>query len=130
MQDPAYELQLKQTLTIKPKGFFIRAIPRAGKPLFFPVPSATTLKTPTATGKAASGGSAAGQTPLYVLYGSNTGNSEAFAQRIATDAAAHGNSLFSISHALCLSTLQDSVLPWERLTLLLSMCPKMVLCSS
>lgn len=90
LQDPAYELQLKQTLTIKPKNFFIRATPRAGKAYFFPVPAAGTLKAPTDTGKATSAAPSETSKPLYVLYGSNTGNSEAFAQRVASDAAAHG----------------------------------------
>jgi len=92
-QDPAYELQIKQTLTIKPKGFHIRAIPRSGKPQLLAVPSALTLKASTETGKASAAGAAVqgqGLQPLYVLYGSNTGSSESFAQRIATDAASHG----------------------------------------
>ncbi|KAL1937787.1 hypothetical protein VTO73DRAFT_12806 [Trametes versicolor] len=32
MNDPTYELQMKQTLSIKPKDFFIRAIPRKNSP--------------------------------------------------------------------------------------------------
>ncbi|KAI0671167.1 cytochrome P450 [Trametes maxima] len=38
MNDPKYELQIKQTLSIKPKNFFIRAIPRADKPNLFAIP--------------------------------------------------------------------------------------------
>ncbi|TCD65595.1 hypothetical protein EIP91_002442 [Steccherinum ochraceum] len=93
LQDPAYELQLKQTLTIKPKNFYIRAIPRAGKPQLLAVPAPLTLKAGAEAGKVSSASapaeSQAGQ-PLYVLYGSNTGTSESFAQRIASDAASHG----------------------------------------
>ncbi len=39
MDDPHYELQLKQTLSIKPKNFNIRAVPRKDKPRLFAVPS-------------------------------------------------------------------------------------------
>lgn len=35
------------------------------------------------------GGLASGAVPLYVFYGRNTGTSEAFAGRVASDAAAH-----------------------------------------
>ncbi|THH27701.1 hypothetical protein EUX98_g6479 [Antrodiella citrinella] len=92
-QDPAYELQIRQTLTIKPKNFYIRAIPRAGKPQLVSVPAPLTLKASTDTGKVSAAAAATegqGAQPLYVLYGSNTGSSEAFAQRIATEAANHG----------------------------------------
>ncbi|KAF7351739.1 Fatty acid hydroxylase [Mycena sanguinolenta] len=64
--DPSYTLQIKQTLTVKPKGLYIHAAPRAG------------------------GGGAATGVPFYVLYGSNTGTSEAFAQRIANEAPSYG----------------------------------------
>ncbi|KAI8986145.1 cytochrome P450 [Trametes punicea] len=39
MADPKYELELKQTLSIKPKNFFIRALPRKDKPRLFAIPS-------------------------------------------------------------------------------------------
>lgn len=32
MNDPTYELHMKQTLSIKPKDFFIRAVPRKNSP--------------------------------------------------------------------------------------------------
>ena len=94
MDDPTYTLQLKQTLTIKPKDFYIHAIPRKDKPRIIAAPSTVISQ---AMGIPSSGGSLLasknterpGQ-PLYVLYGSNTGSSEAFAQRIASDAASHG----------------------------------------
>ena len=94
MDDPTYTLQLKQTLTIKPKDFYIHAIPRKDKPRIIAAPSTVISQ---AMGIPSGGGSPLasrntekpGQ-PLYVLYGSNTGSSEAFAQRIASDAASHG----------------------------------------
>ena len=91
MDDPTYDLKIKQTLTIKPKDFYIYALPRKDKPNVVATSSSTLLKDrsnevsrplPTDSGN--------GRQPLYVLYGSNTGNSEAFAQRIATEAGAHG----------------------------------------
>ncbi|KAI0354818.1 cytochrome P450 [Trametes cingulata] len=39
MDDPKYELQLKQTLSIKPKNFFIRASPRKDMPRLFALPT-------------------------------------------------------------------------------------------
>ena len=94
MDDPTYTLQLKQTLTIKPKDFYIHAIPRKDKPRIIAAPSTVISQ---AMGIPSSGASVlAGRNserpgqPLYVLYGSNTGSSEAFAQRIASDAASHG----------------------------------------
>ncbi|KAI0365332.1 cytochrome P450 [Pilatotrama ljubarskyi] len=39
MDDPTYELQLQQTLSIKPKNLFIRALPRKDKPRLFALPS-------------------------------------------------------------------------------------------
>lgn len=93
MVDPSYNLELKQALTIKPTGFYIRAIPRAGRrtlssrsstlksPQDLPAPTLSTAQVV---------GDADLKQKLYVLYGSNTGTSEAFAQRIASEAPAHG----------------------------------------
>ncbi|RPD56624.1 cytochrome P450 [Lentinus tigrinus ALCF2SS1-7] len=94
MHDPTYELELKQTLTIKPHNFYIHAHPRKDKPRLLAIPSSTLLTSNPAPEQASSGatvsGDAASLHPLYVLYGSNTGNSEAFAQRLASAAASHG----------------------------------------
>ncbi|KZT04430.1 cytochrome P450 [Laetiporus sulphureus 93-53] len=95
MDDPSYELKIKQTLTIKPKDLHIRAIPRtAAVPLAMPSSSlhrarrGTEPKQPTRA--AVPGTGVEPRQWLYVLYGSNTGTSETFAQRVASDAAAHG----------------------------------------
>lgn len=93
--DPGYMLQLKQALTIKPDNFFVRALPRSKTPRLYAQPSSDLLnsrETATKIDKVAPVTTAANSSnqPLYVLYGSNTGTSEAFAQRIATDAPAHG----------------------------------------
>jgi cytochrome P450 / NADPH-cytochrome P450 reductase len=89
--DPSYTLELKQTLTIKPKHLFVHALPRRSK-------KARLLATPSATSFSANKdllrntGTAAAQNshPMYVLYGSNTGTSQGFAQRIADNAAKYG----------------------------------------
>ncbi|KAJ7771297.1 fatty acid hydroxylase [Mycena maculata] len=90
LADASYNLQIKQTLTIKPKGLRIHARPRAGKTVFYATPSSA-LKTGEnqTTPVQVRAESLSGQ-PLYVLYGSNTGTSEAFAQRIANEAPSYG----------------------------------------
>ncbi|KAF7367846.1 Fatty acid hydroxylase [Mycena sanguinolenta] len=98
MVDPGYSLAIKQTLTVKPKGFYIHARRRTDKPTFYATPSSnlkvgatTTHESPTVPATTAA------LKPLYVFYGSNTGTSEAFAQRIANEAPSYGTSLDSHS---------------------------------
>ena len=94
--DPAYQLRIKETLTIKPDGFYMRAELRHGL-------TATQLERRLA-------GSAAGNTeygnsdpaasagpdaasslrPLSIYYGSNSGTCEAMANRVGADAPRHG----------------------------------------
>ena len=94
MADSSYNLKLKQTLTIKPDEFYIHAIPRKdvapmvvgtkqqSKPIVGNIPNIKSLPVEEADGKQ--------RLPLHVLYGSNTGSSEAFAQRIVSAAAGKG----------------------------------------
>ncbi len=96
MEDPSYTLQLKQSLTIKPDGFYFYATPRSG---------ARALVVGAKTASSQSQGKSDVHTPardtdkdevklpLHVLYGSNTGSSEAFAQRVASAASGRGKSL-------------------------------------
>ena len=84
LTEPDYELKIKQTLTIKPEGLFVTAQRRP-----------TTIVAGTepgdqAVGRAAAAPAAANGVPLRVLFGSNAGTSEAFAQRIANDARLRG----------------------------------------
>ena len=90
MRDPTYELELKQTLTIKPHNFYIHAIPRKDRPRLLTI--AGSAPTSSAKGEVTAGTAVAteGMKPLYVLYGSNTGTSESFAQRIVSAAPTHG----------------------------------------
>jgi len=80
--DPDYQLTIKQTLTIKPEGLFINVRRR-------PMTIVAATDAPTSE-KPAGAPVAANGVPLRVLYGSNAGTSEAFAQRIANDGRRHG----------------------------------------
>ncbi|KAI0631143.1 fatty acid hydroxylase [Trametes polyzona] len=90
MHDPSYTLELKQTMTIKPKRFYIHAIPRKRASSPVPVSLSSPLVGAPHTQKAAPSAHAEPKQKLYVVYGSNTGTSQTFAQRIASDAPAHG----------------------------------------
>lgn len=94
MEDASYQLQIKQTLTIKPNGFRMRAHLRNGI-------SATSLERALATtslneppsaqvvSRVQKGKTTKGK-PIAIYYGSNTGTCEALANRLASDAANHG----------------------------------------
>ncbi|KAF5387254.1 hypothetical protein D9757_006892 [Collybiopsis confluens] len=85
--DPTYNLELKQALTVKPKDFYIHATLRTQRsarrvtPILISQPNVQPKPDPS-TSKV--------RIPIYILYGSNTGTSEAFAQRIANDATNYG----------------------------------------
>jgi cytochrome P450/NADPH-cytochrome P450 reductase len=83
-----YELHIRETITIKPEGLKIRA--RVRQPISRPL---TSRPTPSAAAPAPQQeGVASHGTPLLLLYGSNSGASEAFARRIASDGLARGYS--------------------------------------
>ncbi|KAJ6474020.1 fatty acid hydroxylase [Mycena vitilis] len=93
--DPSYTLKLKQTLTVKPLGLRIHATPRAAPVHLHASPSSALMPgrdvDPAALKGGVKPGAGAGTgVPLYVLYGSNTGTSEAFAQRVANEAPSYG----------------------------------------
>lgn len=100
LDDPQYNLQIAFTLTIKPKNLHMKATLREGwtarsieQSLSGSVPGTQHVPTvqpanskpvnvtmdTNVTGK-----------PLTILYGSNSGTCEAFAQTLAADASAHG----------------------------------------
>ncbi|KZV89028.1 cytochrome P450 [Exidia glandulosa HHB12029] len=90
--DADYKLQINQTLTIKPKDLRIYAIPRTDTTFSLglaPTPTPSIIKTAAAT-TSVNGTAAANLKQMYVLYGSNTGSCEMFAQRIANSSPAHG----------------------------------------
>ena len=90
LDDPSYTLKIHETLTLKPEGLRIRArARRTGTSLRRSAVPSTPQKalTPQPVRRPASDAAA---TPLLILYGSNTGSSEAFANRIADEAPANG----------------------------------------
>lgn len=94
--DPSYTLDIKQALTIKPKDFYIRATPRSRAHIYATPSTGAVIRGDTdriRTSVEDAVGDAAAKQPLYVLYGSNTGTSEAFAQRIASDGPSYGSRL-------------------------------------
>ncbi|PVG00114.1 bifunctional P-450/NADPH-P450 reductase [Serendipita vermifera] len=92
MANSEYNLKLKQTLTIKPDDFYIRAIPRENVPPLTAAPGSNKSKAKKSevTTTNVRPEDVAGRQKLQVLYGSNTGSSEAFAQRIVSAAGSKG----------------------------------------
>lgn len=92
LADPSYTLQIKQTLTIKPQGLRILAIPRKDTSFSLGLAPtlAATMKGTAQSQKYKDAVVSKATQPLYVMYGSNTGSCEMFAQRIANEAADHG----------------------------------------
>ncbi|EWZ28976.1 cytochrome P450 [Fusarium oxysporum Fo47] len=108
--DPNYQLGFKQTLTIKPKDMYMRAILRDNL-------TPTTLERRLAglsvsaveMANAANGGKSTDAkegVPMTILYGSNSGTCESLAQRVATDAVAHG---FHVAKIDCLDTANGNL---------------------
>lgn len=95
LEDPSYQISLKMALTVKPDNLKIRVQPRDKQ-------TATALDKLVHSGGAAneilsrsSGATAAeisngSQKALRILYGSNTGTCQAFAQKTAAAAASKG----------------------------------------
>lgn len=96
LDDPSYELKVKQTLTIKPDGFYMRATLRDG----ITATSLQNLLTSSSEDVHASveegirrtdSGLGTGK-PITILYGSNTGTCQALAQKLSVEARRHGYS--------------------------------------
>lgn len=94
MDNPSYDLAIKQTLTVKPKDFHMRATLREGL-------DATKLSALLNAGELPSQDSVASSRqkksavtgpmkPMHIFFGSNTGTCEAFARRLADDAVGYG----------------------------------------
>lgn len=93
LDDPNYNLKLKQTLTIKPNGFHMRAILRDGltaTELEHRLAGKEPPKAAQKNGAANVSGSSGEAKKLTILYGSNSGTCESLAQRLASDAPNHG----------------------------------------
>ncbi|CAK7265075.1 hypothetical protein SEPCBS57363_001399 [Sporothrix epigloea] len=94
--DASYQLRVKETLTMKPDGFFIRAQLRNGLTPTLLEKRLSGSSSETGSGnrtptldKEAALTSTTGQA-ISIYYGSNSGTCEAMANRIAADAPAHG----------------------------------------
>ena len=91
-----YQLETKQTLTIKPDNFHIKVRPRAGRTCDLPTPRRpvaaparrSRVHSPPQPRRPPSAD--AHHTPLLVLYGSNLGTAEGLAHTIAEDATNRG----------------------------------------
>lgn len=108
--DPGYVFGVKQTLTIKPKDMHMRAILRDNlNPTSLQYRLAGMVGQTKGAAKASAASvedSGAGGHPVTILYGSNSGTCEALAQRVATDAPAHG---FRASKIDCLDSAKGSL---------------------
>ena len=86
-----YQMVLKETLTIKPDGFNIKARPRADKDRgAYTGPATTTAAASTAAPAPRARTRPGHNTPLLVLYGSNLGTAEELAIRVADLAEVNG----------------------------------------
>ncbi|KAI1329289.1 bifunctional P-450:NADPH-P450 reductase [Xylariaceae sp. FL0255] len=108
MHDPSYRLVLKQTLTIKPDKFHMRAIPRDNMTptqlehrLAGHISSNDSQRSTADEPVAANTGK-----KITILYGSNSGTCDSLAQRLAGDAPRHG---FVVDKIDCLDAAQGSL---------------------
>ncbi len=86
--DPGYQLKIKESLTLKPDGFFVKAVKRrveAVSPDAVRADSGQTAAEPEDQVNPQ-----AHHTPLLVLFGSNSGTCQDFAYRITKDGTAQG----------------------------------------
>lgn len=94
LDDPAYEIQYNQTLTVKPKDFKIRAhlrdglTPNALQHRLMGTRDGSLANGTVNSNKAAS--AIANAQPLTILYGSNSGTCESLAQALASHAPSRG----------------------------------------
>ncbi|KAB5589304.1 Cytochrome P450 family protein [Ceratobasidium theobromae] len=88
--NPSYTLRIKQTLTLKPFEFKFRAIPRKDAPSFSVIATSPPPTVEVEQTKHAVVNSTEDGIPLYVLYGSNSGSCEGFAQTIVSKATGKG----------------------------------------
>ena len=91
--DPSYQLQIRETLSIKPKDFYMHATLREGMD---PTDLERSLFAGDSSAKAKSGNvmslsnDSRPKKPMSIFYGSNTGTCEALAQSLAKSAAGRG----------------------------------------
>jgi cytochrome P450 / NADPH-cytochrome P450 reductase len=90
LDDPNYQLKISETLTLKPAGLHIRAKARHHGGLLSRASRVATPRRQKPVGSARVAAPSGPRTPLMILFGSNAGSCEAFANRIANDATGNG----------------------------------------
>jgi len=85
-----YQLETKQTLTIKPNNFHIKVRLRAGRTASAPLTASRPAAEASQPAAAPTPTANARQMPMLVLYGSNLGTAEGLARTIAEDATKRG----------------------------------------
>ena len=97
LADPSYKLKIKQTLTIKPKDLYVRTRLRNGVDATLLDRELHSTDTEMKEQLLLQNGDHNPATPVFgdlksmaILYGSNTGTCQAFAQRLSSDAVARG----------------------------------------
>ena len=93
--DPSYQLQIKQTLTIKPKDFYMHVTLRdhidpVHLEKMMHVSSSSDGKTSEKDRKIDASTAGTSKKPMTILYGSNAGTCEALAQSLARAASGRG----------------------------------------
>jgi cytochrome P450/NADPH-cytochrome P450 reductase len=114
LDDAKYDLQIKSTLTIKPNHLYMHAQLRHGRTptqleqiLSSNGAPVQAKKTSTADNDKAKAGASEGKgRPLTIIYGSNTGTCQAFAQGLAADASSHG---FKVTKIDTLDSAKDNL---------------------
>lgn len=112
MDDPSYSLKIMETLTIKPKDFYVRASLRHGMTALDlehqlrggPKQGERSLQEQGPTSTPNTSGSS--ERPMSIFYGSNSGTCKALALRLAADAKSHG---FNVAKVDVLDTARDSL---------------------
>jgi cytochrome P450/NADPH-cytochrome P450 reductase len=91
MADPSYELKIRQTLTIKPVGWHMKARLRPGKSVYTGlVTEPEAPKSIVSNGTETQAQDNSGLAPLSIFYGSNQGTCKNFAESLQGAAASHG----------------------------------------
>ncbi|WP_068426999.1 bifunctional cytochrome P450/NADPH--P450 reductase [Piscicoccus intestinalis] len=85
--DPGYELKVKETLTLKPEGFFARFSVRSDRSVQGPARGTDSEPVSDEVPAVESHG-----TPVRILFGSNAGTSESFANQVSRQATRLGYS--------------------------------------
>ena len=90
LDDPTYQLEIKQTLTIKPKDFYMRAALRHEHAIAEGSMASSQMTSSKKTKDSQTAADTSEAASMHIFYGSNTGTCESMANSLASAAAAHG----------------------------------------